>query len=47
MTPPIRAIVRDAFATRLALFYAAAFVIHGIQLPFFPVWLKARGLDPA
>ena len=45
MTSPVRAIVRDAFPTRLALFYGAAFAIHGIQLPFFPVWLKAKGLD--
>jgi len=45
MTPPIRAIVRDGFASRLALFYGAAFAIHGIQLPFFPAWLKAKGLD--
>jgi len=35
------------FATRLAVFYAALFVLTGVQLPFFPVWLKAKGLDPA
>lgn len=33
------------FAPRLAAFYAAMFVMSGILLPFFPVWLKARGLD--
>jgi MFS transporter, PPP family, 3-phenylpropionic acid transporter len=33
------------FARRLALFYAAFFVAIGINLPFFPVWLAARGLD--
>jgi PPP family 3-phenylpropionic acid transporter len=33
------------FATRLAALYAAMFVVFGIQLPFFPVWLKAKGLD--
>jgi len=33
------------FATRLAGLYAAMFVVFGIQLPFFPVWLKAKGLD--
>ena len=32
-------------ATRLAAFYAAVFVMSGIQLPFFPLWLKAKGLD--
>jgi PPP family 3-phenylpropionic acid transporter len=34
------------FAPRLAALYAAIFVMGGIQLPFFPVWLKAKGLDP-
>jgi PPP family 3-phenylpropionic acid transporter len=34
------------FAPRLAAFYAGMFVIVGVQLPFFPLWLKAKGLDP-
>jgi MFS transporter, PPP family, 3-phenylpropionic acid transporter len=34
------------FAPRLAALYAGLFVMSGIQLPFFPVWLKAKGLDP-
>jgi MFS transporter, PPP family, 3-phenylpropionic acid transporter len=34
-----------SFATRLAALYGAIFVVLGIQLPFFPVWLKAKGLD--
>jgi PPP family 3-phenylpropionic acid transporter len=34
------------FAARLAALYAGLFVMGGIQLPFFPVWLKAKGLDP-
>jgi MFS transporter, PPP family, 3-phenylpropionic acid transporter len=34
------------FAPRLAAFYAGLFVMGGIQLPFFPVWLKAKGLEP-
>jgi MFS transporter, PPP family, 3-phenylpropionic acid transporter len=34
------------FAWRLALFYAALFVALGIMLPFLPVWLAAKGLDP-
>ncbi|MGH6771515.1 MAG: MFS transporter [Xanthobacteraceae bacterium] len=33
------------FARRLAFFYAALFVTLGVQLPFLPVWLAARGLD--
>ena len=35
----------DRFATKLGLFYAAYFLFGGIQLPFFPLWLEARGLD--
>jgi PPP family 3-phenylpropionic acid transporter len=33
------------FAWRMALFYASTFVAHGVQLPFIPVWLAAKGLD--
>ena len=33
------------FARRLALFYASLFVALGVQLPFLPVWLSAKGLD--
>jgi PPP family 3-phenylpropionic acid transporter len=32
-------------ATRLGMFYAASFLVVGIQLPFWPVWLAGRGLD--
>jgi PPP family 3-phenylpropionic acid transporter len=35
----------DHFALRLGLFYAAYFFFGGVQLPFFPLWLQARGLD--
>ena len=35
----------DGFSSRLAAFYAAMFVFAGIALPFFPVWLAAKGLD--
>ena len=34
------------FATRLALFYGTLFGLVGTHLPFFPVWLKAIGIDP-
>lgn len=37
--------IRFGFAARVAGLYAAIFVMGGIQLPFFPVWLKAKGLD--
>lgn len=29
---------------RLSAFYAAAFLVSGAQLPFWPIWLAARGL---
>jgi MFS transporter, PPP family, 3-phenylpropionic acid transporter len=38
-------ILANHFATRLALFYVALFISIGIQLPFFPLWLEAKGLD--
>jgi PPP family 3-phenylpropionic acid transporter len=35
----------ERFAVRLALFYGTLFGLFGTQLPFFPVWLKAVGID--
>ncbi len=35
----------DRFALKLGLFYAAYFLFGGVQLPFFPLWLEAKGLD--
>jgi PPP family 3-phenylpropionic acid transporter len=35
------------FASRLALVYATCFGLLGTQVPFFPVWLKAIGIDAA
>lgn len=37
--------IADGFPARLALFYAGLFIVAGIQMPFFPVWLRAKGLD--
>ena len=34
------------FARRMALFYASVFIALGVHLPFLPVWLAAKGLDP-
>ena len=34
------------FAPRLSVFYAALFLSIGIYMPFFPVWLAARGFAP-
>ena len=36
---------RAAISTRLGAFYAASFLVVGIQTPFWPVWLAGRGLD--
>ena len=38
--------LKVGFASRVAALYAAIFILGGIQLPFLPVWLKAKGLDP-
>jgi MFS transporter, PPP family, 3-phenylpropionic acid transporter len=45
MGPLKPAIAADGFAVRLSAFYAALFVTLGIQMPFLPVWLAAKGLD--
>ena len=45
LIPIASAQTRGRFATRLALFYGALFGLGGTQLPFFPVWLKAVGID--
>src|SRR5437016_10443617 len=47
MPHPNPAIVNDSFAWQLSLVYAAFFAVVGWHLPLFPVWLTARGLDPA
>jgi PPP family 3-phenylpropionic acid transporter len=33
------------FASRLAGLYVAIFMMGGVHLPFFPLWLKSTGLD--
>lgn len=35
------------YAWRCALFYAALFLIYGVQVPYLPVWLHWKGLSPA
>jgi MFS transporter, PPP family, 3-phenylpropionic acid transporter len=35
----------SGFAARLSLFYGALFLVAGIKLPYFPVWLDERGLS--
>src|SRR5690242_6388129 len=47
MAHPDSTIVNDRFATGLALVYAGFFLNAGWHVPLFPVWLSARGLDPA
>lgn len=36
-----------ALAVRLSALHAASFFSHGFYLPFFPLWLQSKGLDPA
>ncbi len=33
------------FKIRLALFYGAMFLVIGLYMPFFPVWLEGRGMN--
>ena len=47
MALPNPAIVNDSFAVRLGLLYGAILLAAGWHMPLFPVWLAARGLDPA
>src|SRR5271165_7082939 len=42
-----RAITTDRFARRMALFYSGYFLAVGLQMPLFPAWLAAKGLDAA
>ncbi len=35
----------EGFAWRMAVLYGAMFALAGTQLPYFPVWLGAKGLD--
>jgi len=42
--PPPAPVLPRLAASRLALFYAAYFVVTGIVLPFWPTWLESRGL---
>lgn len=43
--PIASAATSGQFATGLALFYGTLFGLAGTHLPFFPVWLKAVGID--
>lgn len=50
--PPARAatgaerLAPQSVAIRIALFYAAIFAVIGLRMPFWPLWLSGRGLDP-
>jgi len=41
---PTDANASRAIAIRIALFYGAIFLILGVSLPYFPLWLKSEGL---
>jgi PPP family 3-phenylpropionic acid transporter len=36
----------DGLGARISLFFAALFIAYGVVVPYFPVWLHARGLTP-
>jgi PPP family 3-phenylpropionic acid transporter len=36
----------DGYSLRLGAFYAAVFLVVGVQLPFWPAWLAGRGFYP-
>lgn len=38
---------KRAHAAGVSLYFAALFLIYGLHLPYLPVWLDCRGLDPA
>jgi MFS transporter, PPP family, 3-phenylpropionic acid transporter len=38
---------RSGQSTRLSALYSACFAGIGVYMPFFPVWLETRGLDPS
>ena len=45
MTTSTLARHRAQVRTSLGAFYAASFLVVGVQLPFWPVWLSGRGVD--
>jgi PPP family 3-phenylpropionic acid transporter len=45
MQAPAAAAAPPFYALRIAMFYGGFFVFAGVALPFFPVWLEARGLS--
>ncbi len=38
--------VLQSLGVRVALFFSALFLANGVILPYFPVWLHAKGLSP-
>src|SRR6476619_4651508 len=38
--------MRPGFVPRVAALYAALFFYAGVQMPFLPVWMQAKGVDP-
>ncbi len=46
-TPPSGSAVGAFAVPRLALFYGGFFLVIGILMPFWPLWLKSRGLGAA
>jgi MFS transporter, PPP family, 3-phenylpropionic acid transporter len=44
--PAIRDQPSPLFAERMALYFSALFLIYGVHITYFPVWLHWRGLSP-
>jgi MFS transporter, PPP family, 3-phenylpropionic acid transporter len=44
-TPPTAAPANNFYALRVAMFFAALFLIMGLHLPFLPLWLDFAGLN--
>lgn len=40
-------LIEIGFTPRLSALYGAFFIVAGISQPFLPVWMAAKGLDPA
>lgn len=40
------AVTPAAFTLRVGLFFAALFLVYGVHMMYFPVWLASRGMTP-
>jgi PPP family 3-phenylpropionic acid transporter len=45
-TPGMPEATAARLGVRISLFFGALFLAYGVVVPYFPVWLDSRGLDP-